>query len=120
MSQSEWCTGFRNAGYAPAVNLVAGNRQPCRQMNCADSIGDFFRFKVGFYFQQSQPDRFGRIALDPVSVDDAPSKHLVASADSNNPSTCATMPHEEILPARAAHPFQIPHPALVPRHAYYF
>ena len=55
-----------------------------------------------------------RVALDLVVVDDAPPKHLVASADSDYPSACATMPREEILPAGATQPFQIGDSALRP------
>src|ERR1700735_682058 len=115
MSQSEQSARFRDAGNAPGVNLVADDRQVRRQVNCADSIRDLFGLKGRFYFEQTQPNRFRRIALDAVGIDDAPSKHLVASTDSPHPSACATMPHQKILPARAAQPFQIGDGALRPR-----
>src|ERR1700730_16429304 len=101
MSESEQCAGFRDAGDAPGVNLVAGNLQVRRQMNGADSIGDFFSLKAGLDVEQSQPDRFRCLALDALGVHDAPPKHLVASADSDCPTTCATMPQNEVIPADA-------------------
>src|SRR5260221_7923315 len=84
-------------------------------MDCADSIGDFLSVKGGFYFEQSQPDRFRYIALDASDIDDAPSEHLVSAADSHQPSARATMPRNEILPAVGAHPFQIGDRAFGPR-----
>src|SRR5208283_6158994 len=115
MRQSEHRPRSRDAGDPAGVNLVTRNGQLCRDMNRPDSIGDFLGLKGGFYFEQSQPNRFNRIALDPVGVDNAPPKHLVPSADSKHPSARAPVADDEVLPAGYAQPFQIGDSMLGPR-----